>query len=286
MAKYLLNNFIVREFVKEALKEDIGYGDITTDYVCSYLKGDETFEVNLKTRVDGIFCGRDVFKTVFDVLSDNEVEVEFFVSDGDKIKKDDILAKIKGNPRYILTGERLALNFVQRMSAIATYTKKFVDIVEPYGVSMADTRKNTPNFRMFEKYAAKIGGARLHRFNLCDCVMLKDNHIALLGGDIKKAVNMVRKENSHAHKIEVECDKIEQVKEALEAEADIIMLDNMNLDEIKKCVQLIDKKAIVEISGNVTLETLPELAKIGVDIISSSSIITKAGTLDLGFDYL
>ncbi len=286
MAKYLLNNFIVREFVKEALKEDIGYGDITTDYVCSYLRGDETFEVNLKTRVDGIFCGRDVFKTVFDVLSDNEVEVEFFVSDGDKIKKDDILAKIKGNPRYILTGERLALNFVQRMSAIATYTKKFVDIVEPYGVSMADTRKNTPNFRMFEKYAAKIGGARLHRFNLCDCVMLKDNHIALLGGDIKKAVNMVRKENSHAHKIEVECDKIEQVKEALEAEADIIMLDNMNLDEIKKCVQLIDKKAIVEISGNVTLETLPELAKTGVDIISSSSIITKAGTLDLGFDYL
>lgn len=286
MAKYLLNNFIVREFVKEALKEDIGYGDITTDYVCSYLRGDETFEVNLKTRVDGIFCGRDVFKTVFDVLSDNEVEVEFFVSDGDKIKKDDILAKIKGNPRYILTGERLALNFVQRMSAIATYTKKFVDIVETYGVSMADTRKNTPNFRMFEKYAAKIGGARLHRFNLCDCVMLKDNHIALLGGDIKKAVNMVRKENSHAHKIEVECDKIEQVKEALEAEADIIMLDNMNLDEIKKCVQLIDKKAIVEISGNVTLETLPELAKTGVDIISSSSIITKAGTLDLGFDYL
>lgn len=286
MAKYLLNNFIVREFVKEALKEDIGYGDITTDYICSYLRGDETFEVNLKTRVDGIFCGRDVFKTVFDVLSDNEVEVEFFVSDGDKIKKDDILAKIKGNPRYILTGERLALNFVQRMSAIATYTKKFVDIVEAYGVSMADTRKNTPNFRMFEKYAAKIGGARLHRFNLCDCVMLKDNHIALLGGDIKKAVNMVRKENSHAHKIEVECDKIEQVKEALEAEADIIMLDNMNLDEIKKCVQLIDKKAIVEISGNVTLETLPELAKTGVDIISSSSIITKAGTLDLGFDYL
>lgn len=286
MAKYLLNNFIVREFVKEALKEDIGYGDITTDYVCSYLGGDETFEVNLKTRVDGIFCGRDVFKTVFDVLSDNEVEVEFFVSDGDKIKKDDILAKIKGNPRYILTGERLALNFVQRMSAIATYTKKFVDIVEAYGVSMADTRKNTPNFRMFEKYAAKIGGARLHRFNLCDCVMLKDNHIALLGGDIKKAVSMVRKENSHAHKIEVECDKIEQVKEALEAEADIIMLDNMNLDEIKKCVQLIDKKAIVEISGNVTLETLPELAKTGVDIISSSSIITKAGTLDLGFDYL
>lgn len=286
MTKYLLNNFIVRDFVKKALIEDIGYGDITTDYVCSYLKGDETFEVNLRTRADGIFCGVDVFKIVFDILSEGSVSVEFFVSDGDEIKKDEILAKIKGNPRFILTGERLALNFVQRMSGIATYTKKFTDILKPYNVSMADTRKNTPNFRMFEKYAAKIGGARLHRFNLCDCVMLKDNHIALLGGDIKKAVQMVREQNSYTHKIEVECDTIEQVKDAISVKADIIMLDNMDLDEIKKCVQLIDKKAIVEISGNVTLDKLPELAKTGIDVISSSSIITRAGTLDLGFDYL
>ena len=286
MTKYLLNYFIVRDFVKKALIEDIGYGDITTDYVCSYLKGDETFEVNLRTRADGIFCGVDVFKIVFDILSEGSVSVEFFVSDGDEIKKDEILAKIKGNPRFILTGERLALNFVQRMSGIATYTKKFTDILKPYNVSMADTRKNTPNFRMFEKYAAKIGGARLHRFNLCDCVMLKDNHIALLGGDIKKAVQMVREQNSYTHKIEVECDTIEQVKDAISAKADIIMLDNMDLDEIKKCVQLIDKKAIVEISGNVTLDKLPELAKTGIDVISSSSIITRAGTLDLGFDYL
>lgn len=286
MTKYLLNNFIVRDFVKKALIEDIGYGDITTDYVCSYLKGDETFEVNLRTRADGISCGVDVFKIVFDILSEGSVSVEFFVSDGDEIKKDEILAKIKGNPRFILTGERLALNFVQRMSGIATYTKKFTDILKPYNVSMADTRKNTPNFRMFEKYAAKIGGARLHRFNLCDCVMLKDNHIALLGGDIKKAVQMVREQNSYTHKIEVECDTIEQVKDAISAKADIIMLDNMDLDEIKKCVQLIDKKAIVEISGNVTLDKLPELAKTGIDVISSSSIITRAGTLDLGFDYL
>ena len=286
MTKYLLNNFIVRDFVKKALIEDIGYGDITTDYVCSYLKGDETFEVNLRTRADGIFCGVDVFKIVFDILSEGSVSVEFFVSDGDEIKKDEILAKIKGNPRFILTGERLALNFVQRMSGIATYTKKFTDILKPYNVSMADTRKNTPNFRMFEKYTAKIGGARLHRCNLCDCVMLKDNHIALLGGDIKKAVQMVREQNSYTHKIEVECDTIEQVKDAISAKADIIMLDNMDLDEIKKCVQLIDKKAIVEISGNVTLDKLPELAKTGIDVISSSSIITRAGTLDLGFDYL
>ena len=144
--KFLLNDFIVRDYVKEALKEDIGYGDISTDYVCAHLKGDEIFEVNLRTRQDGIFCGKEVFEIVFDILSNGKVEIEFFINDGDEIKKDDILAKIKGFPRYVLTGERLALNFVQRMSGIATYTKKFVDILAPYGVKMADTRKNTPNF--------------------------------------------------------------------------------------------------------------------------------------------
>ena len=220
------------------------------------------------------------------MLSNSKVEVEFFVSDGDLIKKGDILAKIKGNPRYVLTGERLALNFVQRMSGIATYTKKFADILAPCNISIADTRKNTPNFRLFEKYSAKIGGARLHRFNLSDCVMLKDNHIALLGGDIENAVLKVKKENSHAHKIEVECDTKKQVEQALKAGADIIMLDNMEIEEIKDCVKLINKRAVVEISGNVKLETLDELAKTGADVISSSAIIAKAPTLDLGFDYL
>ena len=286
MAKFLLNDFIVREYVISALKEDIGYGDISTDYVCANIDSEKDFEVNLRSREDGIFCGEDPFRIVFEVVSNNKTSVEFFVHDGDVIKKDTILAKIKGSPRSVLTGERLALNFVQRMSGISTYTKKFTDILAPYNVSMADTRKNTPNFRLFEKYAAKVGGARLHRFNLCDCVMLKDNHIALLGGNIKDAVLKVKNHNSHAHKIEVECDRYEQVQMALEAGADIIMLDNMTLDEIKKCTSFINKRAIVEISGNVTLEKLPELAKTGVDVISSSSIITKAPTLDLGFDYL
>lgn len=284
--KFLLNNFIIKEYVISALKEDIGYGDISTDYICAGLEENKIFEINLRSRENGIFCGEDVFKTVFDVLSEGKVQIDFFIHDGEIIKKDEILAKIKGDPRYILTGERLALNFIQRMSGIATYTKKFTEILESYGVSMADTRKNTPNFRIFEKYAAKIGGARLHRFNLCDCIMLKDNHIALFDGDIKKAVESVKKFNSHAHKIEVECDNFKQVKEALNAGADIIMLDNMSLDEIKECVNFINKRAIVEISGNVTLETLPELAKTGADIISSSAIIAKAPTLDLGFDYL
>lgn len=286
MAKYLLNDFIVREYVISALKEDIGYGDISTDYVCAYLDDNKTFEINLRTREDGIFCGVDPFRIVFEVLSGNKTTVEFYVSDGDEIKKDTILAKIKGSPRHVLTGERLALNFVQRMSGIATYTKKFADILAPYNVSIADTRKNTPNFRLFEKYSAKVGGTRLHRFNLCDCIMLKDNHIALLGGNIEEAVKKVKMQNSHAHKIEVECDKFEQVKMALNAGVDIIMLDNMSLDEIKECTEYINKRAIVEISGNVTLENLSALAKTGVDIISSSSIITKAKTLDLGFDYI
>lgn len=286
MAKYLLNDFIVREYVISALKEDIGYGDISTDYVCAYLDDNKTFEINLRTREDGIFCGVDPFRIVFEVLSGNKTTVEFFVTDGDEIKKDTILAKIKGSPRHVLTGERLALNFVQRMSGIATYTKKFADILAPYNVSIADTRKNTPNFRLFEKYSAKVGGTRLHRFNLCDCIMLKDNHIALLGGNIEEAVKKVKMQNSHAHKIEVECDRFEQVKMALNAGVDIIMLDNMSLDEIKECTEYINKRAIVEISGNVTLENLSALAKTGVDIISSSSIITKAKTLDLGFDYI
>lgn len=284
--RYLLNKFIIREYVISALKEDIGYGDISTDYICANLPSDTVFEVALRSREDGIFCGRDVFEEVFNVLSDGSVKVEFLIDDGDVIKKDTVLAKIKGSPRFVLTGERLALNFVQRMSGIATYTKQFANILEPYNVSIADTRKNTPNFRLFEKYAAKVGGARLHRFNLCDCVMLKDNHIALLGGSIKNAVKCVKENNSHAHKIEVECDRYEQAVEALEAGADIIMLDNMTLDNIKKCVQYINKRAIVEISGNVKLETLPMLAETGADIISSSAIIAKAPCLDLGFDYL
>lgn len=284
--KFLLNDFLVRKYVEEALREDIGYGDISTDYVCARLNGDEVFEVNLRTREKGIFCGKDVFKIVFDVLSNKETKIEFLKEDGDEIEKDEILAKIKGYPKYILTGERVALNFIQRMSGIATYTKKFADILKPYGIAISDTRKNTPNFRIFEKYSAAIGGARLHRFNLCDCVMLKDNHIALLGGNIKDAVKKVKEFNSHAHKIEVECDTFKQVQDALDAGVDIIMLDNMDLNEIEKCVHFINKRAIVEVSGNVKLETLARLAQTGVDVISSSAVITKAPVLDLGFDYI
>ena len=284
MTKFLLNRFVVEDFIKSALKEDLYYGDITTDAVCANLQNPQ-FEVYLTTRADGVLCGRQIFEMVFEILADSKVSIDFYFSDGDEIRKGDKVAKIIGDARFILTGERLALNFVQKLSGIATYTRKFQSVVDKYNVRVVDTRKNTPNFRIFEKYAVKVGGNYLHRFNLSDCVMLKDNHIALLGGSITNAVKEVRKNLSHAHKIEVECDTIEQVKEALLNDVDIIMLDNMSCEDMKKCCNLINKKAIVEASGCVTLNNIEEIAKTGIDIISTSAIVMKAPTLDLAFDY-
>lgn len=282
MTKFCLNNFAIDDFIISALKEDMYYGDITTECIAQSVKNE--FEIFLTTRQDGILCGRDVFKRVFELLGKEKVEIEFYFEDGDTIKKGDKIAKIKGDVRVILEGERLALNFVQKMSGIATYTRTFYDKIKKYGTRIVDTRKNTPNFRLFEKYSVKVGGNYLHRFNLSDCVMLKDNHIAFLGGSITKAVQQVRQNISHAHKIEVECDRIEQVIEALENNVDIIMLDNMDIDTMKKCVEIIDKKAIVEASGCVTIDNVESIARTGVDVISTSAIVTKAPTLDLGFD--
>lgn len=284
MTKYWLNNFAIDDFITNALKEDFYWGDITTDAICASIDN-PLFEVYLTTRQDGVLCGCDVFKRVFEILSKNEVEIEFYFKDGDSINKKDRIAKIKGNARFILTGERLALNFVQKMSGIATYSRQFQQKVDKYGVKVVDTRKNTPNFRLFEKYAAKVGTNHLHRFNLSDCVMLKDNHIALYGGSITKAVVEVRKTLSHAHKIEVECDTINQVKEALDNKVDIIMLDNMTIEQMKESCAIINNKAIVEASGCVNLDNIEEIAKTGVNVISTSAIVTKAPTLDLAFDY-
>ncbi len=285
MAKFLLHDFMIKDYIVPALKEDIGYGDISTDFITADIDKDKKFEILLKTREEGILCGCDPFRLVFEILAKDDVKIDFYKEDGDKITPNEPVAKITGSPRHILTGERLSLNFIQRMSGIATFTKKFQDIAAPYGAKVVDTRKNTPNFRLFEKYAVKVGGGHLHRFNLCDCVMLKDNHIALLGGSIETAVKKVRDNISHAHKIEVECDTIEQVKQCLNAGADIIMLDNMNPAQVRECVELINKCAIVEISGSVNLNNLEELAKTGADIISTSAIVAKAPTLDLAFDY-
>ena len=275
----MLNNFFIEDHVKNALQEDIGFGDITTDYLTNE---EDRMSCVLNTRVDGIFCGKNVFEMVFKILSPS-INIKFYFNDGDEIKKGDKIADIEGPARYILMGERTALNYAQRMSGIATETNKYQKAVGEYKARIVDTRKTTPGFRAFEKYSVETGGGSLHRFNLSDCAMIKDNHIKY-AGSLTKAVEKLRQHISHAHKIEVECDTVEQVKEAVNCGADIIMLDNMSLDTMRECVKLINGKAIVEASGNVNLNTVHDIASTGVDIISSSAIVAKAPTLDLGLD--
>lgn len=279
MGNFRLHDFITEKHVKAALEEDIGFGDITTDFLAGE---NDTLKGSLNTREDGVLCGSDVFKMVFKVLSD-KVKIKFHFKDGDIIKAGNKIADIEGPARFLLTGERTALNYIQRMSGIATETKKYQDAIKPYPTEIVDTRKTTPNFRLFEKYSVKIGGGALHRFNLSDCAMIKDNHIRL-AGSITKAVTRLKENISHAHKIEVECDTLEQVKEALVCGVDIIMLDNMTIEEMKTACGLINKQAIIEASGNVNLDSVRSIAATGVDIISSSAIVAKANTLDLALD--
>ncbi len=279
MTKYILNDFMVEEHVKAALKEDIGFWDITSGAI---FEDDYVVTAKLNSRVEGVLCGVNVLKTVYKILNPN-IEIEFFLKDRDRLKKGSCIAALKGSCKEILMGERIALNYIQRMSAIATLASKYVEATKPYNAKIVDTRKTTPLFRAFEKYAVITGGASLHRFGLSDCVMIKDNHIKYAGG-IKNAIEMVRKNISHAHKIEVETENMVDVKDALEAGADIIMLDNMSLYEIKDAVKFIGGRAIVEASGNITLDTVNMIAATGVDIISTSAMQTKAGTLDIGLD--
>ncbi len=275
----MLSDFYIEDHIKNALKEDIGFGDITTENLAS---DSDILEASLCTREDGVLCGAHIFEKVFKILSP-DINVKFYFKDGDKIKKGDKIAEISGSAKYILMGERVALNYIQRMSGIATETAKYQAAIGNLPAKIVDTRKTTPNFRAFEKYAVKTGGGALHRFNLSDCAMIKDNHIKF-AGSITKAVEKLRVNISHAHKIEVECDTLEQVKEALEAGADIIMLDNMPCDMMKEACKIINKKVPVEASGNVRLDTVRKIAECGVDIISSSAIVAKAPTLDLGLD--
>lgn len=275
----MLNNFYIENHIKMALNEDIGFGDITTENLA---KEGDVLAGELNTRSDGVLCGIEVFKAVYKILSD-KIEIKLYFKDGDKIKKGDKIADIKGPAKELLMGERLSLNYIQRMSGIATETAKYQEAIHPYSAKIVDTRKTTPNFRAFEKYAVKCGGGALHRFNLSDCAMIKDNHIKL-AGSITNAVNTLRKNISHAHKIEVECDTLEQVKEAIACNADIIMLDNMSIADMQAACKLINGKAIIEASGNVTLSTVNEIASTGVDIISSSAIVAKAPTLDIALD--
>ncbi len=275
----MLNDLYVNEHIKNALIEDIGYGDITTENIATeedYLKG------SLNTREDAVLCGANIFKKVYETLS-KDVIVKFYFKDGDLVKKGDKIADIEGPAKYILMGERVALNYIQRMSGIATETKKYQDAIGDNKAKIVDTRKTTPNFRPFEKYSVKVGGGAIHRFNLSDCAMIKDNHIRL-AGSLTTAVEKVRANISHAHKIEVECDTLDQVKEALNTDVDIIMLDNMDTTTMKEACALINGSKIVEASGNVNLNTVKSIAECGVDIISSSAIVAKALTIDFGLD--
>ena len=264
-----MNWLLVEENVKRALNEDLQYGDITTESVV----------LNHKiAKEKGVIAGTEVFKMVFKILGD--VEVDFSVNDGEEVEKGQHFGQVSGDAKKILMGERVALNYMQRMCGIATLTREFVERLEGTKVKLLDTRKTTPNMRIFEKYAVKVGGGTNHRFGLNDGVMIKDNHIEAAGG-IKNAVSLARKKSAFVRKIEVEVESIEQLKEALETKADIIMLDNMDIKTLKEAVKLIDNRAEVEASGNVTLDNIREIAKTGVDFISTGSVTHSFKVLDI-----
>ena len=267
--------------ILSALKEDITSEDITTNSVMpEYQAG----EVELICKEDGIIAGLDVFKRVFELL-DADTNVEFFCKDGDKVEKGQKLAIVRGDIRVLLSGERTALNYLQRMSGIATYTRKIADLLEGSKTKLLDTRKTTPNMRVFEKYAVKVGGGYNHRFNLSDGILLKDNHIGAAGG-VKEAVRMAKEYAPFVRKIEVEVENLDMLKEALEAGADIIMLDNMSVEDMKEAVRLTAGKAETECSGNVTKENVARLVDIGVDYISSGALTHSSPILDLSLKNL
>ncbi|MCY6957265.1 carboxylating nicotinate-nucleotide diphosphorylase [Clostridium brassicae] len=275
-----MNWLIIDKVLINALKEDSLYGDITTD---SVIGEDSTCCVDLIAKENGLIAGIEVFKRVFQILGN--VNIDLFVDDGSAVEKSQIIGVIKGNTRNILTGERLALNLLQKMSGIATITKSFVDELKGTKTKLLDTRKTTPNLRMLEKYAVKIGGGVNHRSSLSDGILIKDNHISAAGG-IKNAVSLVKNNVSFVRKIEVEVETINQVYEALEAEADIIMLDNMDIETMTKAVKIINKRAIIEASGNVNLSTVKSIANTGVDYISTSKITHSAKALDISMKNL
>lgn len=275
-----MNYLTVDNIIKNALLEDIPNEDISTN---SVVDPSSMSTVELLCKEDGIIAGLDVFKRVFEILGD--VEVELYKKDGDKVFVKDKLGFLKGNTRNILMGERAALNILQRMSGIATFTNKFVEEIKHTKAKLLDTRKTTPNLRILEKYSVKVGGGCNHRFNLSDGVMLKDNHISAAGG-IKNAVKMAKENSSFVRKIEVETESLEMVNEALEAGADIIMLDNMDLNTAKKAVELIGDKALIEFSGNVELKNIREIAEIGVDYISVGALTHSFKILDLSMKNL
>ena len=267
--------------ILQALQEDITSEDVTTNAI---LPKDCQGEAELLCKQDGIIAGLDVFARAFTLL-DDKVWFEFFTKDGDEVQKGQKLAKVVGSMQAILSAERVGLNYLQRMSGIATYTHQVVSLLEGTGITLVDTRKTTPNMRVFEKYAVTVGGGKNHRYNLSDGVLLKDNHLSAAGG-VAKAVALAKAYAPFVRKIEVETETLDMVREAVEAGADIIMLDNMSHDMMREAIALIDGRAETECSGNVTKENIAALSDIGVDYISSGALTHSAPILDLSLKHL
>ena len=264
-----------------ALKEDITSEDVSTNSVMPTAKQGE---VDLICKQDGVICGLQIFSRVFELLDEN-TKIELYVEDGDTVKKGQLMAKVYGDIRVLLCGERTALNYLQRMSGIATYTSEVNALLKGTKTKLVDTRKTTPNNRIFEKYAVRVGGACNHRYNLTDGVLLKDNHIGA-AGSVTKAIEAARAYAPFVRKIEVEVETLDMVKEAVAAGADIIMLDNMDHETLKEAMAIIDGKAEVEVSGNVTKENIARLTDLGVDIISSGALTHSAPILDISLKNL
>ena len=280
-----MNNITMKmnadELILQALREDITSEDITTNSVMPHYQAGE---VDLICKQDGVIAGLEVFKRVFELL-DSATEVTFYCKDGDTVKKGEKIGLVRGDIRVLLSGERTALNYLQRMSGIATYTREIADLLKDTKTKLLDTRKTTPNMRIFEKYSVKVGGGYNHRYNLSDGILLKDNHIGAAGG-VKEAVRMAKEYAPFVRKIEIEVENLDMLKEALEAGADIIMLDNMSVEDMKTAVELCRGKAETECSGNVTRENVARLVDIGVDYISSGALTHSSPILDLSLKNL
>ena len=269
------------ELIMMALREDITSEDVSTNAVMPEV---QQGTVDLIAKEDGVIAGLQVYARVFTLL-DDKTEIEFFCKDGDQVKNGQLLAKVNGDIRVLLSGERVALNYLQRMSGIATYTREVAGLLEGSSLTLLDTRKTTPNCRVFEKYAVRVGGGCNHRYNLSDGVLLKDNHIGA-AGSVAKAVAMAKAYAPFVRKIEIEVETLDQVKEAVEAGADIIMLDNMTPEQMKEAVALIDGRAETECSGNVTKENIAKIRDVGVDYVSSGALTHSAPILDISMKNL
>lgn len=272
---------VADNYIRLALEEDINGEDVTT---CSVMPDYKKGEVQLICKEDGIIAGLQIFERVFTIL-DPQTKVEFFVKDGDAVKNGQLMGRVEGDIRVLLSGERTALNYLQRMSGIATYTRKAADMLKGSKTTLVDTRKTTPCMRVFEKYAVTVGGGKNHRYNLSDGVLLKDNHIDAAGG-VKEAIAAAREHAPFVRKIEVETENLEMVKEAVEAGADIIMLDNMTPEMMKEAVRLIDGRAETECSGNITKESMEMIRELGVDYVSSGALTHSAVILDISLKHL